>query len=98
MAQEVLLELLGREFIIKSASVENDKLQEAVNLLTNKVNQLNQDIPNQGLNRILVLAALNFIVENLQLKDPKQNPNIELKDKISQLQTRIQTVLNIERS
>jgi len=96
--QQVPLEILGREFLIKSSPEKQQALLEAVNLLKQTAEKINTDNPNQGLNRILVLSALTIAADYLSLKNDTFEPQLEAKEQIHRLQQQIELALTAEKA
>ena len=94
--EQVLLEILGKEFLIKSSPEKYQELLDAVTLLKKTTNKIDADNPNQGLNRVLVLSALTIAADYLALKNDKFNPQAEVKHKINRIQEQIELALTPE--
>lgn len=89
---EVLLELFGREFVIKSLPEQLEQLKAAVALLKSRATKVDDEYPNQGFNRVLVLAALTIAADYLKLKNDQYSPFVELEKRIDILKNQIETV------
>jgi cell division protein ZapA (FtsZ GTPase activity inhibitor) len=90
---EVLLELFGREFIIKALPEQLEQLKASVALLKARATKVDDEYPNQGFNRVLVLAALTIAADYLQLKNEEYDPIMALEARIHALHDDIQDVM-----
>jgi len=95
-SSEVLLELLGREFKIKSSPDKIEQLNAAVKLLKHKVNHVSDNMPHQGFDRTVVLAALTLAADYIELQNDKFNPQQELVDRMKRIQAQIARALTAD--
>ena len=96
-SSEVLLELLGREFKIKSSPDKINQLNAAVKLFKSKVNHVQAGhTVNQGFDRTIVLAALTLAADLIELQNDKFSPEQELENQIKRIQSKIERVLNTD--
>lgn len=61
-----VLRILGREYPIKASASEERTLQEAADLLQERLAESRQRFPNASKDELLVLTALNLCVPLLQ--------------------------------
>lgn len=93
---EVLLELLGREFKIKSSPDKIEQLNAAVKLFKSKVNHVSAGNPHQGFDRTVVLAALTLAADFIEMQNDKFNPQQEVEQRIKRIQQRLQRALTAD--
>ncbi|MAZ39969.1 MAG: hypothetical protein CMF49_07590 [Legionellales bacterium] len=93
--EKVLLEILGKEFLIKSSAENLDKVNDATKLLQKTVAEIHQAHPHQSLDRKLVLSALTIAADYLDLKNDKLNPQDVIEQQINRIQTQINSAMSI---
>ena len=93
---KVLLEVLGKEFLIKSDAENIEQLTAATALLKKTALQINAEHPYQSIDRTLVLTALTLAVDYLNLKEDKVNPKDVIKQQIDRIQQQINQALSSE--
>lgn len=90
---DVLLDLLGREFLIKAEPEKLASLQAAVDLLQSRVERLSKEHPNQSLNKLLVLAGLTLATDYLDLRETAKAPEQAFSNRIETVLTQLQALL-----
>lgn len=87
-AQNVSVTLLGKEYMIACPPGAEAELQQAVDLLSGKMNEIRGAGKTVGLERIAILAALNISHELIQERNQASHHE-ELEEKLKALNSKL---------
>lgn len=88
-SQPVSIRLLDREYTVGCEPDERDSLLAAAKLLDSKMREIRGGNRMAALDRVAVLAALNFAHELQQLRDEDEGSNRELARSLGDLQRKL---------
>lgn len=88
-SQPVSIRLLDREYTVGCEPDERDSLLAAAKLLDGKMREIRGGNRMAALDRVAVLAALNFAHELQQLRDEDEGSNRELARSLGDLQRKL---------
>ena len=88
-AQPVSIRLLDREYTVGCEPDERDSLLAAAKLLDSKMREIRGGNRMAALDRVAVLAALNFAHELQQLRDEDEGNNRQLARSLGDLQRKL---------
>lgn len=88
-SQPVSIRLLDREYTVGCEPDERDSLLAAAKLLDSKMREIRGGNRMAALDRVAVLAALNFAHELQQLRDEDEGSNRELAHSLGDLQRKL---------
>lgn len=91
--EPVSIRLLDREYTVGCAPDERDSLVAAAKLLDGKMREIRGGNRMAALDRVAVLAALNFAHEVEQLRTEIANRDRELSQSLGDLNRRLDTLL-----
>ena len=89
----VTVKILNQNYDVFCASNEKDALMKSAELLNDKMMKTKAEGKTIGLDRIAVISALNFANDSLNHKDISNSLNTSIKDRISKLHQKIESVL-----
>lgn len=93
MSDPVELKLLDREYLVACKPEEREGLLEAAHLLDQRMREIRSGNKMAGIDRIAVLAALNFAHELLQQRGDSGERERELARTLADLNRRLETLL-----
>jgi cell division protein ZapA len=93
MSEPVAVHILDREYLIACAPEERTGLIAAASLLDSKLRELRNNNRGGGLERIAVLAALNFAHELLNMKQQSSGGSLELAQHLQMLKSKLDAAL-----
>lgn len=88
-SQPVSIRLLDREYTVGCEPDERDSLLAAAKLLDSKMREIRGTNRMAALDRVAVLAALNFAHELQQLRDEDEGSNRQLARSLGDLQRKL---------
>lgn len=88
-SQPVSIRLLDREYTVGCEPDERDSLLAAAKLLDSKMREIRGGNRMAALDRVAVLAALNFAHELQQLRDEDEGSNRQLARSLGDLQRKL---------
>ncbi|MBW3551042.1 MAG: cell division protein ZapA [Proteobacteria bacterium] len=88
-SQPVVIRLLDREYTVGCEPAERDSLLSAAKLLDSKMREIRGSNRMAALDRVAVLAALNFAHELQQLRDEGEDRDRELTRTIGDLNRKL---------
>ena len=88
-SQPVSIRLLDREYTVGCEPDERDSLLTAAKLLDSKMREIRGSNRMAALDRVAVLAALNFAHELQQLRDEDEGNNRQLARSLGDLQRKL---------
>jgi len=92
--QPVSIRLLDREYTVGCEPDERDSLLAAAKLLDGRMREIRGTNRMAALDRVAVLAALNFAHELQQLRDEDENRHRELARTLGELQRKLDGLLD----
>lgn len=95
--QPVSIRLLDREYTVGCEPDERDSLLAAAKLLDSKMREIRGSNRMAALDRVAVLAALNFAHELQQLRDEDEGSNRQLARSLSDLQRKLDGLFDSSR-
>lgn len=93
MSEPVEVRLLDKAYLVACPDEEREGLQRAARLLDERLRQMKARDKSATLERIAVLAALNFAHERLQFEASAQQRELDVERLISELMPRIEGAL-----
>lgn len=93
MNEPVAVHILDREYLIACAPEERTGLIAAAALLDSKLRELRNNNRGGGLERIAVLAALNFGHELLNMKQQSSGSSVEVAQHLQMLKSKLDAAL-----
>lgn len=93
-SQPVSIRLLDREYTVGCEPDERDSLLAAAKLLDSKMREIRGSNRMAALDRVAVLAALNFAHELQQLRDEDEGSNRQLARSLGDLQRKLDGLLD----
>lgn len=93
-SQPVSIRLLDREYTVGCEPDERDSLLAAAKLLDSKMREIRGTNRMAALDRVAVLAALNFAHELQQLRDEDEGANRQLARSLGALQRKLDGLLD----
>lgn len=91
----VSIRLLDREYTVGCEPDERDSLLAAAKLLDSKMREIRGGNRMAALDRVAVLAALNFAHELQQLRDEDEGNNRQLARSLGDLQRKLDGLLDV---
>lgn len=95
--QPVSIRLLDREYTVGCEPDERDSLLAAAKLLDSKMREIRGSNRMAALDRVAVLAALNFAHELQQLRDEDEGSNRQLARSLGDLQRKLDGLFDSSR-
>tara|TARA_B100000902_G_scaffold15286_1_gene18413 strand:+ start:476 stop:778 length:303 start_codon:yes stop_codon:yes gene_type:complete len=89
----VTVKILNQNYDIFCLENEINDLHKSAELLNDKMMKTKAEGKTIGLDRIAVISALNFANDSLNHKDISNSLNTSIKDRISKLHQKIESVL-----
>lgn len=96
-SQPVSIRLLDREYTVGCEPDERDSLLAAAKLLDSKMREIRGSNRMAALDRVAVLAALNFAHELQQLRDEDEGSNRQLARSLGDLQRKLDGLFDSSR-
>ncbi|GAB2613546.1 cell division protein ZapA [Novilysobacter erysipheiresistens] len=96
-SQPVSIRLLDREYTVGCEPDERDSLLAAAKLLDSKMREIRGSNRMAALDRVAVLAALNFAHELQQLRDEDEGSNRQLARSLGDLQRKLDGLFDTSR-
>lgn len=96
-SQPVSIRLLDREYTVGCEPDERDSLLAAAKLLDSKMREIRGGNRMAALDRVAVLAALNFAHELQQLRDEDEGSNRQLARSLGDLQRKLDGLFDTPR-
>ena len=93
--QPVSIRLLDREYTVGCEPDERDSLLAAAKLLDSKMREIRGGNRMAALDRVAVLAALNFAHELQQLRDEDEGNNRQLARSLGDLQRKLDGLFDV---
>lgn len=93
-AKPISIRILDKEFLVSCSEEERDDLLASAELLSSKMREIRDSGKVVGLDRIAVMAALNMAHELLELRNRKQDLQVNVGARIRNLQEKIELALN----
>ena len=94
MAKQIEVKILGRDFSIACPENEEENLTKSINYLNHKIEEIQESGSVNGVDKTIIMAALNITHEYLNQNTNANVHNISYKSKINDFNQLLDTILD----